>query len=81
MKNDFSIYENYNFLELKPIPYNILAFSGNEDKTVTQEEILAWSAYIKGQFQHILFPGKHFFIKYHQKKILKIINQIGEKHI
>lgn len=81
IKSDFSIYENYNFLESKLIPCDILAFSGDEDQTVTQEEILAWSAYTKGQFEHILFPGKHFFIKDNQKKILEIINQIGEKHV
>ena len=30
-----------------------------------------------GKFEHMSFPGGHFFIKDHQKRILEIINQIG----
>lgn len=80
IKSDFSISENYNFLESKPIPCDILALSGDEDQTVTPEEILAWAKYTERKFQHISFPGKHFFIKDHQKKILEIINQIGDRY-
>lgn len=80
IKSDFSIYENYNFLESKPIPCNILALSGEQDQTVSQEEILAWAKYAERKFEHISFPGKHFFIKDHQNKILEIINQIGGSH-
>ncbi len=80
IKSDFSIYEKYKFLESKPISCDILALSGEQDQTVTQEEILAWSEYTSGKFEHISFPGKHFYIKDHQKKILDIINQIGDKY-
>lgn len=80
IRSDFSIYENYNFLASKPFPYDILALSGIEDQTVTLEEILAWGQYTKGKFEHISFPGKHFFIKDHQKKILEIINKIGDRY-
>jgi medium-chain acyl-[acyl-carrier-protein] hydrolase len=80
VKSDFSIYENYNFLDSKPIPCDILALLGDQDQTVTQEEILAWSAYTAGKFEHISFPGKHFFLKDHQKELLEIINMIGDRH-
>lgn len=80
IKSDFSIYEKYKFLESKPISCDILALSGEQDQTVTQEEILAWSEYTSGKFEHISFPGKHFYIKDHQKKVLDIINQIGGKY-
>lgn len=80
IKSDFSIYESYNFLESKPIPCDILALSGAQDQTVTQEEILGWSTYTAGKFEHLFFPGKHFFIKDNQKEILEIINQIGNRN-
>ncbi|MBL8676688.1 MAG: hypothetical protein JNJ47_04605, partial [Alphaproteobacteria bacterium] len=59
---------------------DILALSGTHDQTVTEEEILAWSAYTSGKFEHLSFPGEHFFIKDNQKSILALINQIGEQH-
>lgn len=80
IRSDFGIYENYNFLKSMPVPCDILALSGDEDQTVTQEEILAWSVYTTGQFEHMSFPGKHFFIKEQQNKILEIINQIGNRY-
>lgn len=60
IRSDFGIYEqHYNFLESKPIPCDILAFSGDQDQTVTQEEILAWSAYTAEMFEHILFSVEY----------------------
>ena len=79
IRNDFSIYETYSFSESPPLPCDILALSGIHDQTVTQEEILAWSAYTLGKFEHHSFPGEHFFIKDNQKAILRLINQIGER--
>ncbi len=58
----------------------MLALSGSADNSVEEEEILAWSKYIKGHFKHISFSGDHFFLKRHQKKILEIINYIGENY-
>lgn len=80
IKNDFSIYETHCFSESQPLPCDILALSGTRDQTVTEEEILAWSAYTSGKFEHLSFPGEHFFIKDNQKNILALINQIGEQH-
>src|SRR3990167_5003550 len=65
IKSDFSISENYNFLESEPLPCDILALSGEQDQTVNQEEILGWAKYTTGKFEHLSFPGKHFFIKDH----------------
>ncbi|WP_051908604.1 thioesterase II family protein [Candidatus Odyssella acanthamoebae] len=78
IKSDSSIYENYSFSKPKPFPFDILALSGTDDQSVNQEEILAWSAYTRGKFEHLSFPGQHFFIKDNQKTILKIINQIAD---
>lgn len=81
IRNDFSIYENYSFLDVGPLPCDLLVLSGDQDQTVNQEEILAWSKYTTGKFEHMSFSGKHFFIKDHKEKLLEIINQIGESHI
>ena len=78
IKSDFSIYETYNFSESKPFPCDILALSGMEDKTVTTEDILGWEKYTEGKFEHLSFPGEHFFVRDNQKRILEIINQLGD---
>lgn len=80
IRSDFSIYENHNYSNSKPFPCDILALFGKHDHTVTQEEILAWAAYTTGKFEHLSFPGGHFFIKNHQKRILQIINTITTKY-
>jgi medium-chain acyl-[acyl-carrier-protein] hydrolase len=80
IKSDFSIYETYSFLESKPLPCNILALSGREDKTVNSEEIWAWEKYTEGKFERLSFPGEHFFVRDNQRQILEIINQIGDRY-
>lgn len=81
VRSDFSIYENYSYYESKPLPCDILAFSGINDKTVTPEEILAWDKYTEGKFEYLSFPGGHFFLRDKQKRILEIINQVGDRHV
>lgn len=81
VRNDFSVYENYSYSESPPLPCDILALSGTQDPTVTQEEIMAWSSYTTGKFEHLAFPGGHFFIKLYQNEIIKIINQIARKYM
>ncbi len=80
IKNDFSISESYLCTDSSPLPCDILALSGTHDQTVTEEEILGWSAYTIGKFEHLSFQGEHFFIKEHQKSILEIITQIGDRY-
>lgn len=80
LRSDFSIYENYRYIETQSLLCNMLALSGAADHSVQEEEILAWSQHIKGHFKHISFSGDHFFLKRHQKKILEIINYIGESY-
>jgi medium-chain acyl-[acyl-carrier-protein] hydrolase len=80
IRNDFSISENYHYIESKPFPFDIFALSGIDDQTTSQEEILAWDQHTKGKFEHTSFSGKHFYIKEHQRQILEIINQLGERY-
>ncbi|MBS0271692.1 MAG: thioesterase [Proteobacteria bacterium] len=80
IRSDFSIIENYSFRGSASFPCDILAFSGIEDHAVNEEEILGWSVYTTGKFKHMPFSGRHFFIKDHQKEIIKIINQIAERY-
>lgn len=79
IKNDLSVYETYQFIKSKPLPCDILTLSGIHDQAVSKEEILEWSAYTTQKFDHLSFPGKHFFIKENQQSILTLINQIGDR--
>lgn len=78
LRSDFYLLEKYQYNSSQPFRCDILTMAGSHDKTVSDEDLHAWSAYTKGKFTYLSFPGSHFFIKNHQKRILQIINQIGE---
>lgn len=80
IRSDFSIYENHNHSNSEPFFCDILALSGDHDHTVAQEETLAWSAYTTGKFEHLSFHGGHFFTKNYQKRIVGVINTIGNMY-
>lgn len=80
LKNDFLLYENYEYLESSPLSCNMLALSGTLDESVKEEEVIAWSRHTQGNFKHMSFSGGHFFIKQYQKEIVSIINQIAENY-
>ena len=80
IKNDFSISENYYSKNSKLFPFDILALSGAQDPTVTQEEITSWSKYTNGKFEKLSFAGGHFYIKDHQKNIIDLINKIAKNY-
>jgi len=80
IRSDFSISEKYCSADVTPLPCNILHLSGSQDWTVNEEEIQGWATHTSGKFEHISFPGGHFFLKDHQRDIIKLINQIGEDH-
>jgi medium-chain acyl-[acyl-carrier-protein] hydrolase len=81
IKNDFSISENYHSKDSKPFPFDILALSGAQDPTVTQEEIIGWKEHTTGKFEYLSFQGGHFYIRNHQKSILNVVNKIGDNYI
>lgn len=83
LKTDFSISERYQYqsMDATRLPCDILHLSGNQDVSVNAEEIQAWRAHTTGKFEHISFSGGHFFIKEHQKNIIKLINQIAGQYI
>ncbi|OJX14241.1 MAG: hypothetical protein BGO77_02145 [Caedibacter sp. 37-49] len=80
IRNDFSISERYHSADVASLPCDILHLSGDLDVSVNEEEIQAWKAYTTGKFEHISFLGGHFFLKDHQKDIIKLINQIAEQY-
>lgn len=80
IRNDFSISERYYSTDVVSLPCDILHLSGDLDVSVNEEEIQAWKAYTAGKFEHISFQGGHFFLKNHQKNIIKLINQIAEQY-
>lgn len=80
IRSDFSISETYHLDDPAQLPCDILAFSGQDDHTVNAEEIRGWSSYTTEKFDHISFPGGHFFIKNNVKNIVKHINQLAEKY-
>jgi len=78
IRSDFQLLESYNYHPSEPLQCDILALFGVDDQTVNPEDIHAWSIYTKGKFDHLSFPGEHFFLKDHEKTILQILNKIGE---
>jgi medium-chain acyl-[acyl-carrier-protein] hydrolase len=78
IRSDLRLLENYHYHKSEPFSCNFIAFSGADDQTVSQEDISAWSTYTRGEFHHLSFAGKHFFLNNNKKIILHILNKVGE---
>lgn len=77
LRNDFKITEDYVYQDLDPLSCNITALSGLDDETVLKDEVLGWGKQTNKNFQHISYPGDHFFIRNHQIHIIQVIHKIA----
>jgi len=76
LRADTAIVENY--IEKQPIQKlncNITVFSGKQDQTTSDAELMAWTDYTHKSCRFHSFDGGHFFINVHKASIAKIIQQ------
>jgi medium-chain acyl-[acyl-carrier-protein] hydrolase len=75
LRADFTILETYTYQSSPPLDCKIIAFSGVEDREVSQTEMQAWQQQTNANFYLHTLPGDHFFLHSHQLTLLQLLNQ------
>jgi len=71
--HDFEINEQYVLRSKDRINNTFYIFVGDEDKSITDEDINAWSDY--GDYELYKFHGNHFYLNENTEKVISIIKQ------
>jgi external thioesterase TEII len=74
MRADFELVERVQSPVISPIETPILAIMGTKEEGAAH--IRNWGNYTKGQFQHHLLEGDHFFIRQHPARIADLISKL-----
>lgn len=62
LKADFSILENYQYVEQTPLPCEIIAVAGDRDHMVKEAQLNEWAQHTSSEFEKYIIPGDHFSI-------------------
>jgi medium-chain acyl-[acyl-carrier-protein] hydrolase len=73
LRADFTIRETYRYVDGPLLDCPISAFGGQQDGSVTVEELAAWRDLACGAFSLRIFPGDHFFIDSARESLLKLV--------
>jgi medium-chain acyl-[acyl-carrier-protein] hydrolase len=74
IRADFMLCENYSYTDEPPLTYPITAFGGSQDTMVREQELQAWREQTQGAFALHMFPGDHFFLRDHTRKLVQNIS-------
>lgn len=75
IRSDIKALENRRAAPLYPLSAKLFYFESSEDSEISSEHTALWSKYTRAGFKNFNFPGDHFFINDHYKKIVEIINE------
>ena len=75
LRSDFTITETYLPEPDQSVPVPITAFGGDRDRTVSRGDLEAWSRHSSVEFDTILLPGDHFFLRARRAKLLEDIQE------
>ncbi|MEZ0073179.1 thioesterase II family protein [Planotetraspora sp. GP83] len=62
LRADYEVAETYQPPARERLPAPIMAFIGDRDVEVSEDEARAWSEYTRGGFRLAVFPGGHFYL-------------------
>ncbi|WP_121614368.1 thioesterase II family protein [Mesobacillus foraminis] len=75
IRADFEIVDTYQFDLSSPLSCPITAFGGLNDPLTQKEDLDSWKELTTSEFNIHLFPGDHFYLFEHEKKLLKAIQE------
>lgn len=78
---DFTIWENYQYLEDKPLDIPMSVFGSYGDRDAHEEDILAWEQHTTKEFESKMFHGGHFYFLKDPKPLLTLINISLQKYL
>jgi surfactin synthase thioesterase subunit len=73
LRADLAAIETYSNLEGRRLDCPITAFGGDEDPSVSPDDLCAWSVHTTGPFRWRMVSGGHFFIREQQQIIAKAV--------
>jgi len=69
LRADFQLNDSLNPAPI-PLDCPILAWGGDSDREVTEEDLFAWRNFTNSAFEVKLFPGGHFFLRAHRQALI-----------
>ncbi len=76
LRADFRLSECYQLTHQTVLPVAITALYGENDPYADKGATLGWSRYTSEGFQHITFPGGHFFINEHKARLKASVRDV-----
>jgi acyl transferase domain-containing protein len=76
IRNDFAVFDNYQYEPQEPFDFPITAFGGLQDVLVTPKFLEFWSTHTRGRYSERYFHGGHFFFLTEESKIISELNLI-----
>jgi medium-chain acyl-[acyl-carrier-protein] hydrolase len=73
IKADYTINDNYKYIDRGPLKCKITAFGGTEDPDVNEFDLRAWGRHTINEFKYTMYSGDHFFLLPHKNAIIKEI--------
>jgi surfactin synthase thioesterase subunit len=70
LRADIAAFECYPRGPKEPIAADIIAVSGQNDRSLSYGDVAAWSGFSRGAAQVLSVPGDHFFVEHEQELLL-----------
>jgi surfactin synthase thioesterase subunit len=80
LRDDFAMNETYAPLPGRPLSCDIVAVTGDADKEVREEELVAWREVTTGAFEHHVLAGGHFYMQPDPRALLDIMRAALTRH-
>lgn len=74
LRADFKLLETYSYCEGSVLDCPIVAFVGDQEEDISEEDLCAWSELTSDSYKNITFSGDHFFIHSEEKSVLEAVN-------
>lgn len=80
LRADLAIHESRRHVPREPLPVDITAYGGRDDRRVDVEALQRWRAHTARGFAWRIFEGDHFFVQSAREAILAdVLARIGER--
>jgi medium-chain acyl-[acyl-carrier-protein] hydrolase len=73
LRADIQVIETYRYSLEEPFSFPLTVFGGEEDTSVTVQQLNAWRSLTNGPFRLELLPGGHFFPQSARKALLRSV--------
>jgi pyochelin biosynthetic protein PchC len=71
LRVDYRLVETYAPAPDARVDVPIVAYGGNSDPVVTVGQLCGWAAATTASFDHVVFPGGHFYLQDHRDEVVR----------